>query len=92
MIEANEENLPYAEEDWYDPEQKEVPRNLEPHLPFAIQTRQSDRSRVTKKYNPYRDDFVVARIDLKKMVEKLVGLVKTIVSQDINIVDDHDEE
>ena len=92
VIEANEETLPYAEEYWHDPEQKEVPKNLEPHLPFAIQTRQSDRSRVTKKYNPYRDDFVVARIDLKKMVEKLVGLEKITVSQDIDIVDDHDKE
>ena len=42
-----------AEEDWQDPEQMEVPKNLEPDLPFAIQTRQSDRTRLTKKYNPY---------------------------------------
>ena len=37
MIEADEETLPYAEEDWQDPEQKEVPKNLEPDLPFTIQ-------------------------------------------------------
>ena len=42
-IERIEETLPYAEEDWHDPEQMEVPKNLEPDLPFAIQTRQSDR-------------------------------------------------
>ena len=64
MIEADEESLPYAEEDWQDPEQMEVPKNLEPDLPFTIQTRQSDRTRLTKKYNPYGDDFVVDRIDL----------------------------
>ena len=92
MIEANEETLPYAEEDWHEPEQMEVPKNLEPDLPFAIQTRQSHRSRVTKKYNPYGDDFVVDRIDLKKMVEELVGLEEITVSQDIDIVDDHDKE
>ena len=70
VIEANEETLPCAEEDWQDSEQMEVPKNLEPDLPFTIQTRQGDRTRLTKKYNPYGDDFVVDRIDLKKIVEE----------------------
>ena len=39
VIEADEETLPYAEEHWQDPEQMEVPKNLEPDLPFTIQTR-----------------------------------------------------
>ena len=29
----------------------EVPKKLEPDLPFTIRTRQSDRTRLTKKYN-----------------------------------------
>ena len=61
VIEADEETLTCAEEDWQDPEQMEVPKNLEPDLPFTIETRQSDRTRLTKKYNPYGDDFVVDR-------------------------------
>ena len=92
VIETDEETLPYAEEDWPDPEQMEVPENLEPDLPFTIQTRQSDRTRLTKKYNPYGDDFVVDRIDLKKIVDELVGLEEITVSQYIDIVDDRDEE
>ena len=92
VIEADEETLPYAKEDWQDPEQMEVPKNLEPDLPLMIQTRQSDRTRLTKKYNPYRDDFVVDRIDLKKIVEEVMCLEEITVSQDIYIVDDHDEE
>ena len=92
VIEANEETLPYAEKDWQDPEQGEVPKNLEPDLPFTIQTPQNDRSRSKKKYNAYGDDFVVDRIDLKKIVEEIVGLERITVSQDIDIVDDHDEE
>ena len=74
MIAADDETLPYAEEDWQDPEQREVPKNLEPDLPFSIQTRHSDRTRSKKKYNPYGDDFVVDRRDLKKIGEELVGL------------------
>ena len=92
VIEADEETLPYAEEDWQDPEQMEAPKNLEPDLPFTIQIRQNDRTRSRKKYNPYSDDFVVDRIDLKKIVEEVVGLDEITVSLDIDIVDDHDEE
>ncbi|XP_063717776.1 uncharacterized protein LOC134844885 [Symsagittifera roscoffensis] len=55
-------------------------------------TRQNDRTRSKKKYNPYGDDFVVDRIDLKKVLEEVVGLEGINVSQDIDIVDDHDEE
>ena len=92
VSEADKQTLPYVEEDWQDPEQMEVPKNLEPDLPFTIQNRQSDRTRLTKKYNPYGDNFVVDRIDLKKIVEELVGLEEITVSQDIDIVDDRDEE
>ena len=92
VIEADEKTLPYAEEDWQDPEQMEVPKNLESDLPFTIQTRQNDGTRSRKKYNPYGDDFVVDRIDLKKIVEEVVGLEEITVSQYLDIVDDHDED
>ena len=92
QIEADDETLPYAEEDWQDPEQMEVPKNLEPDLPLTVETRQNAGKRSRKKYNPYGDDFVVDRIDLKKIVEEVVGLEEITVSQDIGIVDDHDEE
>ena len=92
MIEADEEILPYTEEDWQDPEQMEVPKNLETDLPFTIQTRQNDRTITKKNYNPYGDVFVVDRIDLKKIVEEVVSTEGITVSQDIDIVDDHDEE
>ena len=92
VIEADDETLPYAEEDWQDPEQIEVSKNLEPDLPFTIQTRQKDVTRPRNKYNPYGDDFVVERIDLKKIVEEVVGLEEITVSQDIDIVYDHDDE
>ena len=42
VIEEDDKTLPYAEEDWQDPEQMEVPKNLEPDLPFTMHTRQSD--------------------------------------------------
>ena len=45
-----------------------------------------------KRYNPYGDDFVVDRIELKKIGDEVVGLEGKTVSQDIDIIDDHDEE
>ena len=84
VIEADYETLPYAVEDWQ--------RDLEPDLPFTIQTRQNDRKRSRKRYYPYGDNFVVDRIDLKKIVEEVVVLEEITVSQDIDIVDDHNEE
>ena len=65
---------------------------MEPDLPFTMQTRQGDGRRPRKKYNRYGDDFVVDRIDLKKIVEDMGGLESIRVSQDIDIVDDHDQE
>ena len=92
VIDADEKTLPYAEEDWQDPEQMEVPKNFEPDFPFTIQTRQNDRTRSKEKYNPYGDDFVVDSIDLKKIVGEVVVLEGITVSQDIDIVDEHDEK
>ena len=92
MIETDDETLPYAQEDWQKPEQTEVPKNLEPDLLFTMQTRQSDGTRPRKTYNPYGDNFVVDRIDLKKVGEELVGLEEITVSQDIDLVDDHEDE
>ena len=65
---------------------------MEPDRPFTIQTRQKDMTRSRKNYNLYGDDFVVDSIGLKKIVEAVVGLEGITVSQEIDIVDDHDEE
>ena len=66
--------------------------NLEPNILFSMQTRQNERARHAEKYNPYGDDFIVDRIDPKKIVEELVGLQETNASQDIDRVDDQDKE
>ena len=57
-----------------------------------MQTTQSNRTRTAKKNNTYGDDFTLDRIDLKKIVEELLGLEEKSASQDIDIVDDQDKE
>ena len=71
----DEETLPYAEEDWTNFEQIEVFRNMEPDLLFSMQTKQSERTETAKKCNPYGDDIVVDRIDLRKIVKDLASQI-----------------
>ena len=47
---------------------------------------------MTRQNNPYRDDFVVDTIDLKKIVEDLVGLEEIPASQELGIVEDQEKE
>ena len=54
VIEADDETLSYAEEDWQYPEQREVPEKLEPDLPFTIQTRQNNDRTKSKTNIPLR--------------------------------------
>ena len=72
--------------------QIENPKNMEPDLRFSMQIRQSHRAKPAKKYDPYGYYFVVDSIDLKKVVEGLVGLEEITVSQEVDIVDDQDKE
>ena len=57
-----------------------------------METRQNERARPSKKYNPYGDNFIVDKIDLKKIVEEFVVLEEMTASQDIVILDDQDKE
>ena len=91
-IEADLKTLPYSQEDWESPKQIEVPKNMEPDLRFLMQTRQSDRAKPAKNYNPFGDNFVVERIDLKKILKDMVGLEEITVSQEVDIVDDQDKD
>ena len=65
---------------------------MEPDLLFSMLTRQNDKTRPAKKYILYGDDFVMDRIDLKKIMEDVVCLEEIRASQDIDIVDDQDKE
>ena len=91
VIEADEETLPYAEEDWQDPEQMEAPRIG--NQTFRLRYRHDRvKGQDSRKKQSLRDDFVKDRIDLKKLVEEMVGLEEITVTQDIDIVDDRDDK
>ena len=78
VIEADEATIRYAEGDSYNPEQNKIPKNMQQVMPFTMQTRQSSRAIPAKNYNPYVDDLVLDKIDLKKVTEELVGVEEII--------------
>ena len=65
---------------------------MEPDLPFSMQTRQIGRKRAARKYSLLWDDFVVDRIDLKMVVENLLGQEEITASQEEDIIDDQDNK
>ena len=57
-VEVGDETLPYAEEDWDCPEQTEIAKGVQTDFPFTMETRQSNKGRNKKKYNPYGEHYV----------------------------------
>ena len=91
-VEVDDETLPYAEEDWDCPEQIEVNKGVEPDFPFSMESRQGKSRRDKKKYNPYGEDFVVDRIYLSDVADTIVGLDEIVVSQEIQLTNDTDQD
>ena len=48
-VEVDDEDLPYADDDWDSPEKTEVDRGAQPDFPFTMETRQSKRGKGKKK-------------------------------------------
>ena len=69
-----------------------VDGGAQPDFPFTMETRQGKRGKNLKKYNPYGEDFVIDRIVLSKMMDSLVGLDEVVVSQDIELVNDTEQD
>ena len=91
-VEVNDELLPYSEEDWDCPEQTEIDKGKQPALPFIMETRQCEKGRNKKKYNPYDEDSVIDRIILSDMMDSLVRLDEVAVPKEIDLVNDMDQD
>ena len=63
-IDADSDAGSFAEEDWNDPEQNEVPKWSEPNLSNAAGTKNGNRKRTVMRYNRYGDDFLIDKIQL----------------------------
>ena len=56
-----------------------------------MDTRQGKRGRNKKEYNPYGEDFVVDSIVLSDVADSIVGLDEIVVSQEIELINDTDQ-
>ena len=91
-MEVDDETLSYAEEDWDCSEQTEVDKEVGPDFPFTMETRQGKTGSIKKKYNPYGVDFVVDRIVLRDVADSIEGLGEVVVSQEIDLINDTDQD
>ena len=57
-----------------------------------METRQSNKGRNKKKYNPYGQDIAVDRIVLSDTMESLVGLDEVVVPKEIYLVNGMDQD
>ena len=57
-----------------------------------METRQGKRGRNKKKYNPYGEDFVVDSIVLSDVADSIVGVDERVVSQEIELINDTDQD
>ena len=87
-IEADSDAESFAEEDWNDPEQNEVPKWTEPDLPIAAGTRGGNRKRKGMRYNRYGDDFLIDKIQPDELGEQLLGVGELIADDEWRIIND----
>ena len=78
----------FAEENCYNPEQKEVPKRTKPDLPRTAGTRNGNRMRTGMRYNRYGDDFLIDKIQPEEMGEELVNVGELVADEERQIIND----
>ena len=87
-IEVDSDEGSFAEEDWNDPEQSEVPKWTEPDLPMPTGTRKSDRKRTGMRYNRYGDNFLIDKIQPDEINEEFVNVGELVADEEWKIIND----
>ena len=73
-IEVNLDEDSFAEEDWNEPDQNEVPGWTQPDKPMTMETRRGGRKKTSKRYTRYGDDFVIVKIKPDEIGTDMVKL------------------
>ena len=79
-IEVESEAGSFAEENWNDPEQDEVP--------MSLGTRTGNRKRTGMRYNRYGDDFLIDKIQPDKLGEELLSAGELEAEEEWQVIDD----
>ena len=87
-IEEDSDKGSFAEADWIDPEQKEVPKWTEPDLQMTKETRKGGRKRTGMRYNRYGDDVLIDKIQPEEIGEELVNVGELVANEERQIIND----
>ena len=87
-IYANSDAESFAEEDWNDPEQNEVPKWTEPVLPRPVGTKSGNRKRTGMRYNRYGDDLLFDKIQPDELSEELLSVGELLADDEWQIIND----
>ena len=85
-IEADSDAESFAEEDWNDPEQSEVPKWTQPDLPITAGTKSGNLKQTGMRYNRYGDAFLIDKIHLDELGEKLKGMGELVADDEGQII------
>ena len=85
-IDAHSDAESYAEEDWNDPEQNEVPKWTEPDFPGSVGTRSGIRKRTGMRYNRYGDDFLIDKIQPDELSEELLSVDELVADDEWQMI------
>ena len=89
-IEADSEAESFVEEDWNDPEQGEAPKWTEPDLSIPAGTRSGNRKRTGMRYNRYRDDFLIDKIQPDDLSKELLSVGELAADDEWQIINDNE--
>ena len=78
----------FAEEDWNDRKQNEVPKWTEPDLPMTTGTRKGDRKRTGMRCNMYGYDLLVDKIQPEEIGEEFVNVGELVADEEWQIIND----
>ena len=87
-IEVDSYERSFAEEDWNEPEQSEIPKWTEPDQQMTTGTRKGDRKWTGMRYNRYGDDFLIDKIQPDEISEKLVNMGELVADEERQIIND----
>ena len=87
-IDADSDAGSFADEDWNDPEQNEVPKWTEPFLSNTAGIRNGNRKRTGMRYNRYGDDILIEKIQPEEMGEEWVNVGELVADEEWQIFND----
>ena len=87
-IDADSDAESFAEEDWNDPEQNEVPKWTEQDLPRSVGTRSVSRKRTGLRYTGTGDDFLIDKVQPDELSEELLSVGELVADDEWQIIND----